>query len=126
MKTLQNIILGFAVITLFASCQSGTDVKQVLSKQETRQEIMKTIANDSTMSVEMMQTMMLTENHGNMMKIMGGNHGMMENMMDNMMEISKNDSGSMSLMYKTMMKNQVLMQKMMGNSQKKNQMQGMF
>ena len=35
MKTLQKVTLAIALITLFASCQSGTDIKQVLSKSDT-------------------------------------------------------------------------------------------
>ena len=47
MKTLQTFILAIALITLFSSCQSASDPKQVLSKSETRKEIMDTIANNS-------------------------------------------------------------------------------
>ncbi|HEY8689462.1 MAG TPA: cupin domain-containing protein [Chitinophagaceae bacterium] len=35
MKTLQKVTLAIALITLFASCQSSTDIKQVLSKSDT-------------------------------------------------------------------------------------------
>jgi len=35
MKTLQKVTLAIALITLFASCRSGTDIKQVLSKSDT-------------------------------------------------------------------------------------------
>src|SRR5665811_872764 len=35
MKILQKVTLAIALITLFASCQSGTDIKQVLSKSDT-------------------------------------------------------------------------------------------
>ena len=58
MKTLTKVALAIALITLFSSCQSGSDVKQVLSKSETRKEIMDTIANNSSMSKEMMESMM--------------------------------------------------------------------
>ena len=62
-----------ALITFFASCQSGTDVNQKLSKTETGMEMMNKITNNSTMSKEMM---------GAMMK---DNPGMMNTMMGNMM-----------------------------------------
>jgi hypothetical protein len=35
MKPLQKVTLAIALITVFASCQSGTDIKQVLSKSDT-------------------------------------------------------------------------------------------
>ena len=65
-----------ALITFFASCQSGTDVNQKLSKTETGMEMMNKITNNSTMSKEMM---------GAMMKVMKDNPGMMNTMMGNMM-----------------------------------------
>ncbi len=128
MKSLQKIILLVALITFFASCQSGTDVNQTLSKTETRMEMMNKIADDSSMSKEMMVTMMnskngkmmmmpMMENHEAMMKMMKDNPGMMDNMMMNMMEACKNDTAMMSGMCKKMMANPQMMdmmQKMKG------------
>ncbi len=47
MKTLQKVTLAIALITLFSSCQSGSDIKQVLAKPEARKEIMDSIANNN-------------------------------------------------------------------------------
>jgi len=144
MKTLQKITLLIALITLFASCQSGTDVNQTLSKPDTRKEIMDKIAGDSTMSNEMMgammknnngkmmmgdgkMPMMMMENHDAMMKMMKDNPGMMDNMMMNMMEACKNDTTMMSGMCKKMMENPQMMdmmQKMKGEN-KDMKMEGM-
>jgi hypothetical protein len=135
MKTLQKITLLIALITLLASCQSGTDVNQTLSKPDTRKEIMDKIADDSTMSKEMMTAMMnsnngkmmmgdgkmpmMMENHDAMMKMMKDNPSMMHNMMMNMMEACKNDTTMMSGMCKKMMENPQMMdmmQKMKGEN----------
>ena len=62
MKSLQKLSLLVALIIFFASCQSGTDVNQMLSKTETRMEMMNKIADDSTMSKEMMGAMMNSKN----------------------------------------------------------------
>ena len=128
MKSLQKLSLLVALITFFASCQSGTDVNQTLSKTETRMEMMNRIADDSTMSKEMMATMMnskngkmmmmpMMENHEAMMKMMKDNPGMMHTMMENMMEACKTDTAMMSGMCKKMMENPQMMdmmQKMKG------------
>lgn len=133
MKTLQKITLAIALITLFASCQS---TKQILSKSDSRTEIITTIANDPDMSKEMMGAIMnsksgkmmmegndkmkmMMENHGMMMKMMKDNPGMMQNMMSNMMEAAKSDTSMMSSMCKSMMGNQQMMdmmQKMKGKN----------
>lgn len=107
---MQKFVLSIALIafTLFASGQSNTDVKQILSKPETRKLIMNTIANDSIMSKEMMTTMMnsknhkmmMMENHGSMMK---DNHGMKHGMMSDSMKACKGDT-SMMFKCKAMMK----------------------
>jgi predicted PP-loop superfamily ATPase len=117
---------------LFASCQSSTDTKQILSKSETRKDMMDKIANDSSMSKEMMGAMMASQtgtammhdhqkmmmgNHETMMKMMKDNPGMMEGMMTNMMDACKNDTAMMSGMCKAMMENKPMMdmmQKMKG------------
>ncbi len=110
MKNVQKFVLSIALIavTLFASGQSNTDVKQILSKPETRKLIMNTIANDSIMSKEMMTTMMnsknhkmmMMENHGSMMK---DNHCMKRGMMSDSMKACKGDT-SMMFKCKAMMK----------------------
>lgn len=146
MKTLQKITLAIVLIGLFASCQSSIDVKQILSKSDTRREIMDTIANNTVMSKEMMtammnskigkmmmhgneeMTMMMMDNHETMMKMMKDNPGMMQSMMSDMMETCKNDSVMMSGMCKTMMGNQQMMdmmQKMMEEDKEMNKMKGM-
>ena len=128
MKSLQKLSLLVALITFFASCQSGTDVNQTLSKTETRMEMMNKIADDSSMSKEMMAAMMnskngkmmmmpMMENHEAMMKMMKDNPGMMHTMMMNMMEACKTDTTMMSGMCKKMMENPQMMdmmQKMKG------------
>jgi len=120
MKTLQRIAMVIALISLFASCQPRTDVKQILSNSDTRKAIIDTISNDSTMSREMMQAMMngrngkmlMMENHGTMMKMMQEDPGMMKSMMSDMMETCKSDSGMMCSMCKTMMGNKQMMDMM--------------
>ena len=128
LKSLQKLSLLVALIIFFASCQSGTDVNQTLSKTETRMEMMNKIADDSSMSKEMMATMMnskngkmmmmpMMENHEAMMKMMKDNPGMMDNMMMNMMEACKTDTTMMAGMCKKMMANPQMMdmmQKMKG------------
>ena len=120
MKALQKVTLAIALITLFASCQSTSDPKQVLSNKETRKEIIATIANSSEMMKEMMEAMMnskngktmMMENHGTMMKMMKDNPGMMESMMTDMMEACKNDTTMISGMCKAMMGNKQMMDMM--------------
>ena len=122
MKTLQKITLAIAFITLVASCQSGVDVKQVLSKSDTRKAIMDTIANNTEMAKEMMATLMnsknckmaMMENHETMMKMMKHNPDMMKSMMRDMMESCKNDTAMMHSMCKTMMGNNEMKHMMMG------------
>lgn len=124
MKTLQKITLTIALIALFVSCQS---TKHILSKSDSRTEIITAIANDPDMSKEMMEAIMnskngkmtMMENHGMMMKMMKDNPGMMQNMMSNMMEAAKGDTSMMSSMCKSMMGNQQMMdmmQKMKGKN----------
>ena len=128
LKSLQKLSLLVALIIFFASCQSGTDVNQTLSKTDTRMEMMNKIADDSSMSKEMMAAMMkskngkmmmmpMMENHEAMMKMMKDNPGMMHTMMENMMEACKTDTAMMSGMCKKMMENPQMMdmmQKMKG------------
>jgi hypothetical protein len=118
MKTLLKIALFIALVALIASCQSGTDVKKVLSNQETKTAIMETIAADSNLSKEMMEAMMKSENskmtmmefHGSMMKMMKEDPAMMQSMMTSMMETCKNDTTMMSTMCKNIMKNPEMME----------------
>jgi hypothetical protein len=78
MKTLQKIATVIALISLLASCQTKTGVKQILANSDTRKEIMDTIAMNSNMSKEMMATLM---NSSNGMMLMMENHGTMIKMM---------------------------------------------
>ena len=127
MKSLKKIALAFALITLFSSCQSGTDVKQILSNQDTRKDIMNSIAADHSMSVEMMAAMMNNEHgkmmmheHGMMMmkdhsmmqNMMKSDPGMMKDMMNDMLESCKNDTTMMTEMCRTMMGNKPMMDMM--------------
>ena len=129
MKPLQKMSALIALITLFASCQRGADVNQTLSKTETRMEMMNKIADDSSMSKEMMATMMksnngkmmmmengnmpmMMENNEAMMKMMKDNPAMMQNMMTGMMEACKTDTAMMSGMCKKMMENPQMMDMM--------------
>ena len=141
MQTLLKNALFVVLITLIGSCESGTDTKQILSKPDTRKEMMDKIANDSSMSKEMMGAMMASHtgmammqdhqkmmmgNHETMMQMMKDNPGMMEGMMTNMMEACKNDTAMMSGMCKAMMENKQMMnmmQKMKGMDM--NKMKGM-
>ncbi len=144
MKSLQKLTVLVTLITFFASCQSGADVNQTLSKTETRMEMMNKIADDSSMSKEMMAAMMngkngkmmmmengkmpMMENHEAMMKMMKDNPGMMHTMIMNMMEASKSDTSMMSGMCKKMMENPQMMdmmQKMKGKNIDMNKMEGM-
>src|SRR5450759_4882994 len=157
MKTLQKILMLLVLISpfLFASCQSNTDINKILSKSDSRKKIMDTIANDSTMSIEMKKVMMNSKNgrmmmqgNGNMsmMNMMSDNPDMMESMMSNMMEkcktdtlmmksmmsnmmkACKTDTSMMSSMCKTMMGNQQMMdmmQKMKGKNKDMHKMGGM-
>lgn len=109
MKSVKKILMAFALITvtLLASGQSNADIKQILSKPETRKTIMDTIANDSIMSKEMMTTMMNSPKHQMMMKdhgsMMKDNPGMKHCMMYQMMDSCKGDTAMMSAKCKAMM-----------------------
>ena len=131
MKKLQIIALAIALLTGIAGCQS---TQKLLSKTDSKNEIMTTIANDKDMAKEMIQVlmesktgkMMMQENEKmkmmmekkKMMKMMmKDNPGMMQDMMTEMMDMSKGDSTMMSGMCKSMMENKEMMemmQKMMG------------
>ena len=142
MKTLQKITLFIALIALFASCQPSTDVTKILSNQDTKKAIMDTIANDSNLSVEMMETMMngkmmmenekmtsmMMQNQGIMMKMMQNNPAMMQSMMNGMMETFKGDTAMMTTMSSFMLKNPQMMNmihKNMDGKMDMNHMEGM-
>src|SRR5665647_1514874 len=130
MKTLQKITLAIALVAIFASCQSSTDVNKILSNQDTKKAIIDKIANDSNLSTEMMETMMnsnngkmmmlgndkmtmmMMENHGKMMKMMKDDPGMMKSMMSGMMETCKSDTAMLSSMCKNMMESPQMMDMM--------------
>lgn len=130
MKTLLKVVLVLVIIALFTSCQSSKDAKQILSNTDTKKGIMECIANDNTMSKEMMETMMNSENckmmmkenekmtmmmmedNGTMKKMMQDHPDMMQSMMSQMMETCKKDTSMMNLMCKTMMGNHEMMETM--------------
>ncbi len=144
MKTLQKITLFIALVALFASCQSNTDVDKILLNQDTRKAIIDKIANDSNLSKEMTETMMkssngklmmlandnltmlmMMENHGKMMKMMKDDPGMMKSMMSDMMETCKSDTAMLSSMCKNMMESPQMMDMMHKNMGGKMDMKGM-
>ena len=124
MKILQKFIGLLAIIALFASCQTP---KQVLSKSDSRIEIMNNIASDYEMSKDMMNAIM-SGDHGKMlmherMKKMMEDKSMMakmtkddpemkKKMMSTMMETAKADTTMMSQMCKSMMENPKMMEMM--------------
>jgi hypothetical protein len=115
MKTLQRISMVIILImpALFVSGQSNIDIDKILSKSDSREKIIATIANDSIMSKEMNEAMMNSKNckmmkqgdvKMSMMKTMSDNPAMMESMMSNMMEKCKTDTLMMKSMMSNMMK----------------------
>lgn len=145
MRLLQKFALAIVLITLLASCQSNSEIKEVLSNPDTRKEIMDSIAHNSDMSKEMMTAMMnsknnkmmmegdgkmsmMMANHDSMMKMMKDNPAMMHKMMLQMIEVCNTDTGMMSSMCKTMMGNPQMMEmmkKMKGKNSDMNKMKGM-
>lgn len=131
MKSLQNYIGLIALIALFASCQTP---KQVLSKSDSRMEIMTNIASDHDMSKEMMDAIMrgehgktlmhermkvMMEDKSMMTKMMKDNPEMKKRMMSTMMENAKSDTTMMSEMCKSMMDNPEMMEMMEKMKEKK-------
>ncbi|MBC7778155.1 MAG: hypothetical protein H7246_22170 [Phycisphaerae bacterium] len=130
MNLVRKVALSLAFIASFASCKFKSDSEEVLSKPESRKEIMETIVNSNAMMEEMtvailnnnnakmvMQKnekviVMMLENRDTIMKVMKNNPVMMQNMMSDMMESCKNDSSMMSDMCKKMMENQPMMDMM--------------
>lgn len=142
MRNFMKMVFLVGFVALFSSCLPGSDTKQILSKQETRKAIMDSIANDSSMSHEMMtammnsnngkmmmqgnekMNMMMMENHTSMMRMMKNNPVMMQSMMTDMMETCKGDSSMMSGMCKTMMGDPKMMD-MMNKIKGMDKMEGM-
>lgn len=130
MRTAQKYMWLIAIITLVAACQSP---KQVLSKSDSRMEIMASIASDHDMSKAMMAAISRGE-HGKMlmherMKAMMENKSMMTKMMKDdpdmkkrmmlgVMEAAKADTSMMSQMCKAMVNKPEMMEMMMSNPQK--------
>jgi hypothetical protein len=124
MRTAQKCMWLMALIALVAACQSPN---QVLSKSESRMEIMNTIASDHEMSDEMMDAIMRGE-HGKMLihermktmmkdkngitQMMKDDPEMKKRMMSGMMETVKADTAMMAQMCTTMMKNPEMMDMM--------------
>jgi len=136
MKTLLKITLFIAFVAVFVSCQSGSDVKQILSNQDTKSAVMDSIANDSDLSMEMLGLMLdgknsdiiILEVHETMMKMMKDNPHMMQSMMTGMMDACKGDSAMTFMMCSSMLENQEIMatmHKMMGEKMYMNKMEGM-
>lgn len=126
MKSLQTVITMIAVITLLASCQSA---KQDLSNLDSRKEIMTVIANDRTMSNEMMTALMNGPNRKMIMQenqnlkmmmtdedmmtdLMNNNPEMMQHMLSNIIEYAKGDTSMMAAIHNTMMGDQQMMDMM--------------
>ncbi len=138
MKILQTAGLAVILYIIFASCQSTSTQKNILSNTQTRNEIMQTIANDTVMCKEMLGTMM-SHNNGMMMMhqhdmMMIGNQDSMRNMLKNnkslmrgmltgIMETANGDTSMMSGMYNIMKDNPQMVQ-MMDNSKRNNMMKG--
>lgn len=146
MKALKQFAVSILLMTLFASCQTKTEIKNLLSNADTRKEIMDSISNDHALSKKMMESMMnnmhgkmamlgdekmatmMMENHETMMKMMKDNPAMMHGMMSTMMDMCKNDSTMMAGMCKTMMANPQMMdmmQKMKGGNMNMGKMNAM-
>ena len=136
MKIEQTMGLAIILCTIFASCQSTSSQKNILSNIQTRNEIMQTIANDTMMSKEMIDTMMSHNNgimmmHQHDMKMIGNqdsmrnmlknNKGLMRGMLTGIMETANGDTSMMSGMFNIMKDNPQMMQ-MMDNSKRNNMM----
>lgn len=125
MRTLQKYIALIALVTLLASCQSP---KQVLSKSDSRMEIMNNIASDHEMSKEMMDAIMrgdhgkmlmhermktMMENESMMAKMMKDDPEMKKRMMSKMIENAKSDTAMMAQMHTFMMNNPEMKKRLM-------------
>ncbi len=126
MKKLQILALSFGLLIAVAGCQS---TQKLLSKTDSKNEIMTAIANDVEMAKEMKHMIMesktgktvveesekmkmMMEKKAMMKKMMKENPDMMKGMMSEMMDMSKGDSSMMSGMCKSMMENKEMMDMM--------------
>ncbi len=136
MKTVQKMFFAIALVIAFTSCQSSPDASQALSNPETRKAMMENIANDSSMSTEMMDAMMsgnngkmiMMQHHNSMMQMMKDDPDMMKGMMGDMMDMCKDDTTMMAGMCKKMMENPKMMDmmhKMEGKKMDMSDMKGM-
>jgi hypothetical protein len=123
MKIIQKVTLAIGLIGLLYSCQS---THQVLSKSDKRMEIMNEIANNESMSKEMMgilmngknHKMMMKESHAKMMEMMKENPEMMKSMMSEMMKenpemMKENHAKMMEMMKKNPEMRKTMMAEMM-------------
>ena len=132
MKTIQTMSLAITLFVLLASCQSTSGQIKDLSNKETRSKIMGEIANDSTMSKEMLGAMMnspngmmmlqhnqmMMGNQNSMMNMMKNNPAMMQSMFSSIMNTAQGDTSMMHRMIQMMKGNpqmMQMMQNMMGN-----------
>lgn len=107
MKILQKMVLVIGVIGLLYSCQS---TNKILSKSDRRVEIMNSIANDESMSKEMMGKLM--ESKSGKMMMEQKMKEMKKKMMSEMMNKMKTDTTMMCKMCKAKMGNEKMMEKM--------------
>jgi predicted metal-binding protein len=114
MKTLQKMLLIFGVIGLLYSCQS---TNKILSQSDKRADIMNAIANDESMSREMMGKLMESKT-GNMMMEQKVKE-MKKNMMSEMMNKAKSDTTMMCKMCKAKMENEKMNMDKMKETDKK-------
>ncbi|REG79475.1 hypothetical protein [Algoriphagus antarcticus] len=127
MKKIQTAAYSIVLLILIGSCQSGSTHTSLLSDTQSRNEIMEAIAADSTMSNEMIGTLLNNENgmmtmqnhqkmtmgnHSSMMNMVKNNPDLTHNMMSTMVETAKSDSSMMSGMIRTMMADPQMMQMM--------------
>ena len=125
MKTTHKYLWLIALSVLFASCQSPN---QVLSKSDSRTQIMSSIASDREMSKEMMEAIMegdygkmlmhermktMMENKSMMTTIMKDDPEMKKRMMSKMMETAQADTAAMAQMHTSMMNNPEMKKRMM-------------
>jgi hypothetical protein len=62
MKRLQTIFSLVILLGLFVSCKPNANMKQLLSKPDTRKEMMDSIANNSGMAKEMIDALISSKN----------------------------------------------------------------
>lgn len=62
MKKIQTVTYSIVLLILIGSCQSGSTHTSLFSDTQSRNEIMEAIAADSTISTEMIRTLLNNEN----------------------------------------------------------------